>query len=167
MNYVFFKCLGNDNYHIHIFSDPLKACRFLGVKTKSIRLWRKHYDSYGYSVYTRLVKGYALAFLEEGYEKEFFEEFSFACNALTSKLVQVLKPLVIQEGGDYMYHTLIQGLEVHDKAVALVDWLIGYILAPRDLLLNRGFSCDELVWLQAYIGKSIPHIMPGINNLRY
>jgi hypothetical protein len=167
MNYVFFKCLSVDDYHIHIFSDPLKAVKFLHLNSKTIASWRKFYNANGYSMYPRLVKGYALVFLEEGSEQQFFEMFSDACINLTAKLVQTIRPLVIQEGGDYMYNNVIRGQDVRDKAIALVDWLIGYILAPRALLYSRGFSPDELIWLQAYIGKSIPVSMPGLKKLNY
>lgn len=166
VNYVFFKCLTETDFHIHIFSDPIQACEYLDISISSISSWEKFYKREGLSIYKDIIKGYALVFLEDGTEQDFFDSFSESCNKLTIKLAHIVRPLILKEGGECMYSSVVYGQSVRDKAISFVDWLCGYILKPKSLLLNRGFTLQELYWLQAYVGKRIPTNMPGLSRLK-
>jgi hypothetical protein len=166
MNLVFFKCLGTGDYHIHIFSTAEEACEFLHVKISFAETWYLYMDKYGPSIYKDIIKGYSLVFLDEGTEEVFFDKFSDACNKLFNKLSRIVRPLILSEGGDALYARIIYGQEQREKAIAYVSWLSNNILAPRDLLLGRGFSVDELYWLQAYVGLRIPTSMKHLSKLK-
>ena len=166
MNLVFFKCLGTGDYHIHIFSTAEEACEFLHVKISLAETLYLYMDKYGPSVYRDIIKGYSLVFLDDGTEEAFFEKFSEASDKLFSKLVRIVRPLIIAEGREALYHRVIYGQEQREKAIALINWLSNNILAPRDLLRSRGFSADELNWLQAYVGLRIPTAMRSLSKLK-
>lgn len=167
MNYVFFKCLGTGDYHVHVFSTPEEACDYLKISRRNCSYWRSHIHAYGPSVYKELYKGYALAFLDPGTEEEFFDQFSEACAKLVVKLVRIVRPFICAERGESFYTSLTLKQEPKEKARVLIDWINNNILAPRTLLLSRGFSMEELFWLQAYAGIKVLRSMEGISKLNF
>lgn len=166
MNLVFFKCLGTGDYHIHIFSTAEDACEYLHVKSSFAEIWYLYMDKHGPSVYNDIIKGYSLVFLDDGTEEAFFEKFSEASDKLFSKLMRIVRPLIISDKGMTVYKHIIHGQEQREKAIALVEWIATNVLAPRNLLLGRGFSIDELYWLQAYVGQRIPTSMRCLSKLK-
>lgn len=166
MNLVFFKCLGTGDYHIHIFSTAEEACDYFRVAKSCVETWYLYMDKHGPSIYKDIIKGYSLAFLDEGTEELFFNKFSETCDVLFIKLKRIIKPLILSEGGDTLYRHVMYSSEQKEKAISLVDWLSNNILAPKDLLLSRGFSVDELYWLQAYVGLRIPTSMRCLSKLK-
>jgi len=166
MNLVFFKCLGTGDYHIHIFSTAEEACEYFQTSSSLAESLYLYMDKHGPSIYRDIIKGYSLVFLDEGTEDAFFDKFSETSNKLFSKLIRIVRPLILAEGGDTLYKHVIYGQEQKEKAIALINWLSSNILAPRDLLLSRGFSVEELHWLQAYVGLRIPLRMQGLSKLK-
>ena len=167
MNLVFFKCLGTGDYHIHIFSTAEEACEYFRVAKSFVEIWYLYMDKHGPSIYKDIIKGYSLAFLDEGTEEMFFNnKFPEACDVLFIKLKRIVKPLILSEGGDTLYRHVMYSSEQKEKAIALVNWLSDNILAPKDLLLSRGFSKQELYWLQAYVGLRIPTSMKYLSKIK-
>jgi hypothetical protein len=166
MNCVFFKCLGTGDYHVHVFVTPEEACSFFGISRNRCKEWREYMDMHGPSVYRDIIKGYSLVFLDAGTEESFFDQFSESSEKIVLKLVHILRPLICAEHGDSYYSSLILNQEHKEKAINLVEWLSTNVLAPRTLLLSRGFSEDELCWLQAYVGLKVHYSMRGLSRLK-